>query len=105
MYTDRKKRVWPLILCLLLAAVLAALLCMRTAGASKRDIAEEAAQALRRAIAQSAVQCYAVEGMYPPALEYLEENYGLQINREDFYVVYDVFASNLPPQVRVVAKP
>ena len=38
--------------------------------------------------------------MYPPSLAYLTENYGLQVNTEDFYVTYDAFASNLPPTVR-----
>lgn len=105
MYTDKKKRVWPLVVCLAAAALIVALLGWKAAGASRWDIQDQAAQALRGAIEQSAVQCYVVEGTYPPTLEHLEENYGLQINREDFYVVYDVFAANLPPQVKVVAKP
>ena len=45
-----------------------------------------------------------VEGVYPPDLHYLEENYGLQINTAEFYVVYDIYASNMPPTVKVVAK-
>ena len=36
--------------------------------------------------------------------EYLEENYGLQVNTRDFYVTYEAFASNLPPTIRVTAK-
>ena len=50
------------------------------------------------------MQCYVVEGVYPENLSYLEENYGLQINTRDFYVAYDAFASNLPPDIRVRAK-
>jgi hypothetical protein len=44
-----------------------------------------------------------VEGVYPPNLAYLEDNYGLQINTRDFYVHYQAFSSNLPPEVRVIA--
>lgn len=105
MYVDKKKRLWPLILGGAAAALLAALVWWQSAGASRQDIEAEAAQAVRSAIWQSAIQCYVVEGVYPPTLEHLEENYGLQINREDFYVVYDVFASNLPPDVTVLPKP
>ena len=51
-----------------------------------------------------ALQCYVVEGVYPPNLQYLEDNYGLEINTDDYYVTYDAFASNLPPSVWVSAK-
>ena len=60
--------------------------------------------AIRDAVQRSALQCYAVEGVYPPSLEYLQDNYGLQINTEDFYVTYDAFASNLPPAIRVTSR-
>ena len=52
----------------------------------------------------SARQCYVVEGVYPPDLDYLRDNYGLQINTDDYYVVYDIYASKQPPTVKVVAK-
>ena len=56
------------------------------------------------AVQRSALQCYAVEGAYPPDLQYLEDNYGLQVNKKDFYVTYEAFASNLPPTVRVTVR-
>ena len=34
-------------------------------------------------------------------VDYLTENYGLQVNTEDFYVTYDAFASNLMPTITV----
>lgn len=33
-------------------------------------------ESLRRAVTRASVQCYAIEGRYPPSVEYLEENYG-----------------------------
>ena len=60
--------------------------------------------AIREAIRRSALQCYVVEGVYPPNLQYLQDNYGLEVNTEDFYVTYDAFASNLPPTVLVTSK-
>ena len=53
---------------------------------------------------RSALQCYVVEGVYPPDLAYLEDNYGLQVNTEDYYVTYEAFSSNLPPTIRVMRK-
>ena len=65
---------------------------------------EESAQAIRYAVEQSARQCYVVEGVYPPNTEYLEENYGLQVNRRNYYITYNAFASNMPPAVKVTLK-
>ena len=34
--------------------------------------------------------------------EYLEEHYGIQVDRERYTVAYDVFASNLMPDITVL---
>ena len=97
MYSDKKKKhtfwIW---IVLALAAVFG--LVYTFAGHSGEDMAEESAAAIQEAVRRCAMQCYVVEGVY------LEENYGLQINTRDFYVRYDAFASNLPPDIRVRAK-
>ena len=61
---------------------------------------QELLQTLRRA----AVACYAAEGIYPPDISYLEEHYGIQIEKDRFAVYYDVFASNLMPDITVIDK-
>lgn len=103
MYSDRvqKKTGWLLLIAVLL---LLALLLVVSFGGSGRDVNDESTAAIREAVRRSALQCYVVEGVYPPDLQYLQDNYGLQINTEDYYVVYDTFAANLPPTVRVIAK-
>ena len=68
------------------------------------DLVGTSAQALRQAVLQAAVQCYAVEGSYPASLDYLEENYGLLVNHDRFIVTYEAFASNLMPQVNVLER-
>ncbi|MCI9436212.1 MAG: hypothetical protein HFH85_03410 [Lachnospiraceae bacterium] len=104
MYVDRKKRRWPWAI-LLFGLLLALVVLWRVrVPASGQDMEEESIAAMRAAVERSARQCYVVEGAYPPSLTYLEENYGLQINSEDFYIVYDIFASNIPPAVRVVRR-
>jgi len=104
MYSDsvKKKRsgLWVIAAVILLAAVLA----FAAFRGSGRDLGEEAADAIREAVQRSALQCYVVEGVYPPSLAYLRDNYGLQVNTEDFYVTYDAFASNLPPNVIVTGR-
>ncbi len=62
---------------------------------------EQGAQTLRDSIIDASMQCFAIEGYYPPSLEYLQENYGLSVNEDDYLVVYVAFASNVPPTVDV----
>ena len=57
---------------------------------------------LRNAIARATVQCYAIEGRYPPSVEYLEEHYGIQIDRKRYHVFYEGFASNIMPDITVI---
>mgnify|MGYP006908840905 CR=1 FL=1 len=103
MYSDVvQKRRWLGPLCIL--AVLAVLIAFIVMRDPVRDISEESAVAIKEAVERTARQCYVVEGVYPPSLEYLEENYGLQVNKADFYVTYDAFASNLPPTVVVTGR-
>ena len=103
MYTDKKRKRWPWLVLVICVVAIAAVFYLRAPGVSD-DMAAESAEALRAAVQRSANQCYAVEGVYPPDLEYLEEHYGLQVNHRDFYVIYDAFASNLPPTIRVTPK-
>lgn len=56
---------------------------------------------LDQAIRRATIQCYAIEGRYPPSVEYLEEHYGLSIDREKYYVFYDGWASNIMPDITV----
>lgn len=59
-------------------------------------------ETLRKAIARASVQCYAIEGRYPPSVEYLEDNYGVQIDHNKYNVFYDGFASNIMPEITVL---
>lgn len=104
MYIDRKARRWPLAVLAVLAVLAAAGMMKWGVPASGQDLNEESALALRAAVERSALQCYVVEGVYPPSLSYLEENYGLQVNSGDYEIVYDIFASNLPPAIRVIKR-
>ena len=94
----------PLVLAVILIIIICAAVLFLAFRDSGRDLSDESAMAIRDAVRKGALQCYVVEGVYPPDLEYLENNYGLKINTDDFYVTYDAFASNLPPEVIVTPK-
>ena len=64
---------------------------------------QEGTETLRNAIARACVQCYAIEGRYPPSVQYLEENYGIRIDRNRFHVFYEGFASNIMPDITVIS--
>ena len=59
-------------------------------------------ESLRRAVTRASVQCYAIEGRYPPSVEYLEEHYGIVVDTDRYAVFYDGFASNLMPDITVI---
>lgn len=71
---------------------------------AQRKSDEESYKILSDAIIRSAVQCYAIEGFYPPDIEYLENNYGLLVDHNKYFVSYSVFASNIIPEVQVFLK-
>lgn len=104
MYSDKIRGKTILITVLLAVAVIAGALAYWSIDLGNRRMQEESAVALKQAIVSSARQCYIVEGVYPSDLAYLEDSYGLQINREDYFITYDAFAQNLPPTVKVTTR-
>ena len=61
-------------------------------------------ESLETALGRSISQCYAVEGCYPPSLEYLEQHYGLLYDKNCFVVDYEYYGSNLLPEVTVIGR-
>ncbi len=104
MYSDRRKSRAPYFIALALLLLVALGAYALAGGIMNGDMEEESAASLKAAVERGALQCFVVEGVYPPNLKYLEEHYGLQINHEDYYVTYDAFASNIPPEIRVTVR-
>lgn len=63
---------------------------------------KESIKSLENAINKTIVECYAIEGYYPPNIKYLEDNYGLTINKDKYIVHYEAFASNIYPDVNIL---
>ena len=103
MYQDRVSHKQRNILLILLCAVVLACGYFAFSG-SGSDVDEETVTAIRDAVRRSALQCYVVEGVYPPDVAYLQDHYGLQVNTDNYYVVYEAFASNVPPTINVIEK-
>jgi hypothetical protein len=55
----------------------------------------------REAIVRATVQCYSLEGRYPPSLEYLEDNYGLTLDRKKYVYYYQSVGTNMMPDIRM----
>jgi len=70
-------------------------------GASEKADSSAAAS-LENAIKRAAVQCYAIEGFYPPGVDYLEEHYGIIIDYNKFIVEYNCSIPNNLPIIKVL---
>ena len=64
----------------------------------------EGKQQLENALRRTAVACYASEGFYPPDVAYMVQHYGLQYDEDTYRVHYEIFASNLMPEITVVKR-
>lgn len=67
-------------------------------GASNAEQLRIAEESVRRAV----VSCYAMEGRYPDSYEYLKENYGVCVDEQKFVVRYEVFGSNIMPEITIL---
>ena len=94
----RRRR--QLLFVLLALAVLAGF--VLASGWLGRTNEDEQAELLREALEQALVSCYAAEGRYPQSIEYLEQHYGVRVDRTRYVVAYEAFADNIRPRVRVI---
>ena len=67
---------------------------------SESERLKSAENAIRRGV----VQCYAVEGQYPPNVQYLVDHYGLVLDEDTYIIEYRAFAENIMPEVLVLPK-
>lgn len=61
-------------------------------------------ESLETALTRDIAHCYAVEGYYPPSLEYIEEHYGLTYDKDLFFVDYQPIGSNIRPNFTVILR-
>lgn len=100
--TDKKRYIS--IAAKMAGTVVCAAVLVTTLSGTRSGTDERSMQSLEDAVRRAAVSCYAAEGSYPDRLDYLVERYGLQLDPR-YAVHYDIFASNLAPDVTVVTIP
>ena len=64
----------------------------------------EAVRILEDSIRRAVVMSYAIEGRYPESVSYIEEHFGVHIDRDKYVVHYEIFASNLMPDIMVISR-
>ena len=62
----------------------------------------EGKRILEDSIRRAVVIGYAVEGQYPESIAYIEDNFGIHIDRSKYVVHYSIFASNIMPDITVI---
>ncbi|MEA4919669.1 MAG: hypothetical protein VB078_01905 [Clostridiaceae bacterium] len=89
---------------LLSAAVFTAVVILFMSGVSTvaRNNDASALEAMRQSLYKAAITCYAIEGAYPQSYEYISQHYGVQIDTTKYAVHYEIFASNIMPDITVV---
>lgn len=87
---------------LIVAAVIITVLGFVMAFSTSEEEMQKEAESIRKTIEERALQCYVIEDAYPESLSYLENNYGLAVNKEDYKIVYTPYAENMPPEIKVI---
>jgi hypothetical protein len=89
------------ILSLLGLAVLVAVLFLTT-GRISDSTEDQSYETLAQTLRRAAIHCYAVEGRYPPDLDYLTSEYDITIDEAHYTVYYTYIGSNLMPDITVL---
>ena len=100
----RKKNGFNVIRGVLLPCVIAAVLICFISALDSLDsgMNEENLRQMEEALRKGCATCYAVEGAYPPDLEYLKVHYGIRVDETKYTVFYNSFAQNLMPDITVL---
>lgn len=69
-----------------------------------QSVETERLASVKSSVEQAVIHCYALEGSYPPNLEYLQQNYGLILDKNRYVYDYRVFASNIAPEIFIFRK-
>ena len=93
----------PTVLGLLVFAAVAAWMVLGVREASEVSD-REGLRLAEQAVRQAAVSCYALEGKYPATYEDLKRSSGIAVDEEKYSVFYDIFASNIMPDITVLER-
>lgn len=96
-----KQKKWILTGILLAAAYVFVLTAITNLEQGKQ---EQDIRQLEQVLHRTAVACYAVEGAYPPDVDYMRQHYGLTYDETRYIVHYELFGSNFMPDITVMER-
>ena len=87
-------------------AVFALILSMILVGLNntEKSVEENGLHIAEDAVRRAVISCYALEGSYPESYEYLKDNYAVDVNEDKYIVNYNIFASNIMPDITVIER-
>ncbi len=88
----------------LVAFIILFLLFFRGISSIDQASVEQQQEILATSLQRNITQCYALEGTYPPSLEYIITNYGLIYDDNLFFLDYQFIGSNIYPNVTIILK-
>lgn len=99
-----RERVINVLKTVMIFAVLAVLVFCLCKAADKMGNGQqgESLKQLDDSIRKAVMVCYSTEGVYPPSIQYLKDNYGIQIDEERYAVFYEIEGANLMPHITVM---
>ena len=103
MHLYKKKKGFPapgIILTTVIFIILAGFLYGQVKNVSA-EVEQSDVDMLKDALENAVVTCYAIEGSYPESLEYIENHYGVIIDREKYFVDYENNLINMKPRISV----
>ena len=105
-FEQKNRSLWQKLIYLLpiLAFIVLFVLFLQGIGSVSESTLSKQQESLETALERSISQCYAVEGSYPPSLEYLNQHYGLLYDEDSFFIDYEYYGSNLLPEVTVLRR-
>ena len=105
-FEQKNRSLWQKLIYLLpiLAIIVLFVLFLQGIGSVSESTLSKQQESLETALERSISQCYAVEGSYPPSLEYLKQHYGLLYDEDSFFIDYEYYGSNLLPEVTVLRR-
>lgn len=65
---------------------------------------EQESELAKASLKKAMLECYAAEGFYPTTVDYLKENYFLDIDEDRYYISYMSIGSNIMPIISVTKK-
>lgn len=96
-----KKRKIPMFLIGFFMIVILMLLVIEYIG---NAAARQSKETIENTLEQIVTNAYADTGKYPQSLQVIEEEHSFNYNKDQFLIVYEVFADNIRPRIRIIER-